>query len=263
MFCTWTDRVEQIMRQAAQRGFHVAILQEPLHAPFSFIDGGLLLLSRFPVLYHSSIIYSTASSEDRLVNKGAIYAKLKLPRSSFGFDFLHLFCTHAQASFVEHFLPDGSLAYDPESVTRKRQAEEFTDFMSRELAAAEEDLQPILIIGDWNVLTFKGVPDHKFFEYSNLVSMLKGAVKRLKYHELYDLNPEHKGTFFKHGDITDDRVVPYECYDYMFLAMPNAKDPSLLAKIIPFSVGNLVKSGTGVCRLSDHCGVSLSLVGGK
>lgn len=56
-------------------------------------DGGLLILSRYPIVATGFHVFETKGRSDSA--KGVLYAKIKLTDS----DYLHLFTTHCEASY--------------------------------------------------------------------------------------------------------------------------------------------------------------------
>ena len=65
-----------------------------------FIDGGLLIVSRFPIIDSHFHAFTTPSYlTDCIVKKGLLYAKIDI--SEAGGSFLHLFNTHTQATESE------------------------------------------------------------------------------------------------------------------------------------------------------------------
>jgi hypothetical protein len=66
----------------------------------SVIDGGLLIISRFPIVESRFHPYKTiAVMSDMLAWKGGLYVKIDM--SKIGGDYLHLFTTHTQASYYD------------------------------------------------------------------------------------------------------------------------------------------------------------------
>ncbi len=102
-------------------------------------DGGLVILSRYPIIECSAMIYLSASGSDSLANKGAIYACIRIGPSED--DYIHVFCTHIQ-----------SHGY---SETRLVQITELLNFISNIIKYDKDYIHPILIAGDFNVAAEK------------------------------------------------------------------------------------------------------------
>ncbi|HEY0169842.1 MAG TPA: sphingomyelin phosphodiesterase [Pyrinomonadaceae bacterium] len=92
-------------------------------------DGGVFIVSRWPILLQGQIVYRNSASEDRLGRKGVSWALIDKQ----GFHF-NVFGTHTQAD-------------DKHYVTRVRQLEQF-QLMYRTVAP---NWQPALLGGDLNV----------------------------------------------------------------------------------------------------------------
>ena len=88
MFCS--SRRAYLIAEARKRGFnyHTA-------APFSFIDGGLLILSKYPIMQSAFQAFSRGMHSDRLAVKGVLHARIQLSTHHS----IDLFTTHLQASY--------------------------------------------------------------------------------------------------------------------------------------------------------------------
>ncbi|GMF25708.1 unnamed protein product [Phytophthora fragariaefolia] len=100
------------------------------------IDGGLLILSRFPIVERDQLAYSQGSGSDGICAKGVLYARIQLsPDLS---DSLHVFTTHTQAG-------DNHKEYS----IRLAQLQEMHRFIARTIR--EDPGVPVLITGDFNL----------------------------------------------------------------------------------------------------------------
>jgi hypothetical protein len=100
------------------------------------IDGGLLILSRFPIVERSQHAFSQGSGSDGICAKGVLYARVQLsPDLS---DSLHVFTTHTQAG-------DRPREYG----IRSSQLQELTTFVAHTLR--DDPYSPLLITGDFNL----------------------------------------------------------------------------------------------------------------
>ena len=97
MFGALNSRVHDLIHIAAEQGFFyfVEISQPPMIGK-SIADGGLVILSRFPITHHSFVPFRYGVLSDSLAEKGLLYAKIKIKNS-----YLHLFNTHLQASYLD------------------------------------------------------------------------------------------------------------------------------------------------------------------
>ncbi|KAG7397418.1 hypothetical protein PHYBOEH_000772 [Phytophthora boehmeriae] len=100
------------------------------------IDGGLLILSRFPIVERDQIAFSQGSGSDGICAKGVLYARIQLsPDLS---DSLHVFTTHTQAG-------DNRKEYG----IRLAQLQEMHRFIARTIR--NDPGVPVLITGDFNL----------------------------------------------------------------------------------------------------------------
>ncbi|KAI8338085.1 Endonuclease/exonuclease/phosphatase [Chlamydoabsidia padenii] len=92
-FAFGNHRVDRLIEAAQQRGF--GYLMSPRHGPWELAaDGGLLLLSRYPILQVDVLEYPRGLHSDWLARKGALHALIGLDHSS-----LDIYTTHTQASY--------------------------------------------------------------------------------------------------------------------------------------------------------------------
>lgn len=69
--------------------------EPPGFTPGAVVDSGLLVLSKYPILYSYFESYDLGILSDSASDKGYIYCKIRI-----GDDILHLFVTHLQASYM-------------------------------------------------------------------------------------------------------------------------------------------------------------------
>jgi hypothetical protein len=62
------------------------------------IDGGLLILSRFPITERAQFAYTQGSGSDGVCSKGVLYARIQL--STDPKDAIHTFTTHTQVCVI-------------------------------------------------------------------------------------------------------------------------------------------------------------------
>lgn len=100
------------------------------------VDGGLLILSRFPIVERDQLAFSQGSGADGICAKGVLYARVQLSPDLA--DSLHVFTTHTQAG---DRLPEYSI--------RAAQLKELAQFVGRTIR--EDPSAPVLITGDFNL----------------------------------------------------------------------------------------------------------------
>jgi hypothetical protein len=98
-------------------------------------DGGLVILSRYPITACSAFTFKASSGTDMLAGKGVLYARIQIgPREG---DYIHIFNTHLQS----HDYPE----------TRRKNIEELLDFVGTVTGTDGGDSRPVIIMGDFNV----------------------------------------------------------------------------------------------------------------
>jgi endonuclease/exonuclease/phosphatase family metal-dependent hydrolase len=96
MFSSFSFRKLKLISEAVKQGFFFYVESDtPSMTSMCLVDGGLLILSRFPIVNYCYSGYSDGVDVDQFVNKGALYAQIRVRDSN-----LHLFVTHLQASYV-------------------------------------------------------------------------------------------------------------------------------------------------------------------
>ncbi|ORZ06055.1 Endonuclease/exonuclease/phosphatase [Absidia repens] len=105
-FAFGNHRVDQLIDAAQRLGF--GYIMSPRHGPWELAaDGGLLLLSRFPILQADILEYPRGLHSDWLSYKGALHALIGLdrrmslegpPQEEYQ-TMVHIFTTHTQASY--------------------------------------------------------------------------------------------------------------------------------------------------------------------
>ena len=142
-------------------------------------DGGLIILSTYPIIAASGFVYTESRGADSLANKGALYARINLAPASKREDcYIHVFVTHAQATRKDD--PAGC-AQD-----RKEQFKELRQFIQNATAGKDGgyDGYPIIVMGDFNVIADKAANS----EYRAMLDELRGLS------DVWDkLNPQLPG----------------------------------------------------------------------
>jgi endonuclease/exonuclease/phosphatase family metal-dependent hydrolase len=96
MFSFLNTRKHKLIREAAKAGFlHYADSTSPSFLSSFLVDGGLLVLSRFPILATEFKPYPYGIFSDALSQKGILYVKIQVKD-----EIVHLFQTHTQASYI-------------------------------------------------------------------------------------------------------------------------------------------------------------------
>ncbi|KAI9914638.1 hypothetical protein PsorP6_007297 [Peronosclerospora sorghi] len=130
-------RQQRFVRDAHALGFHYHCGSVwPRLWDSRLIDGGLLILSRYPIVERDQLVYSEGSGSDGMCAKGVLYARIQL--SPDRADSLHVFTTHTQAgdNYNEYRI-------------RLAQIQEMHRFIATRIRQ-DPDI-PMLITGDFNL----------------------------------------------------------------------------------------------------------------
>jgi len=231
LFDAYSNRRSAMQAALKEYGLrhHVYLPKRILGIPPKFVDGGVSIFSRFPIvawdyIHYRNVVYHTI---DALVGKGVLYARIELPvywpadfprkwnRSAFPSStvqakqvesqtnarYLHIFSTHMQAGDRPGYEPE---AYHAE--IRFHQAEEMRDFIARKVA---DDAGPVLITGDFNInARISPENPHESRWYRELMQRFGSAPRQGAALQVVDLvSLAHSGMH----PITDDG----KCIDYL------------------------------------------------
>jgi endonuclease/exonuclease/phosphatase family metal-dependent hydrolase len=143
MFGALNSRKQTLIRTASKSGFFFYIdTSSPSFNSKYMVDGGLLILSRFPIISYSFCPYRYGVISDSLAQKGVLYAKILIKDCYF-----HLFTTHLQASY----LYSGEYHFKVSCETRMAQISQISFIMSEILKSEYHKRDKILLVGDFNV----------------------------------------------------------------------------------------------------------------
>ncbi|KAL0076736.1 Endonuclease/exonuclease/phosphatase [Phycomyces blakesleeanus] len=158
-------RIDRLIREARYLGFnyHVA---SPRHYPWELAaDGGLLLLSRFPIKQSDVLEFPRGLHSDWLSCKGALHALIELNATRR----IHLYTSHTQASY------DVQGAFNEED-TRMRYSQ--FGLLHRFIhSTTAQDTDPILLTGDLNVDASahnQSTPTASSKAYTQMMDILSG-----------------------------------------------------------------------------------------
>lgn len=96
MFQTLSFRAEDMIAIAIRKGFHYWATSKPISFWGSTpVDSGLLVISRFPILFSKFYSFNIGIFSDSSSDKGYLYCKIDING-----EILHVFNLHLQASFL-------------------------------------------------------------------------------------------------------------------------------------------------------------------
>lgn len=138
----WDPHYTNMEKYAKSQGLHVLGSSAP--STFRYISlrifgGGLMIISKYPIVDRQEIIFDRGWHTDRFVTKGVLYAKVQV-----GSSFVHVFNTHLQASYGYEF----DFVNNPYMHPRQKQIKRMAAFIEK---ITGKDSYPILVMGDFNV----------------------------------------------------------------------------------------------------------------
>jgi endonuclease/exonuclease/phosphatase family metal-dependent hydrolase len=143
IFGTMNSRKQSLIRAATKTGFFFYVdTSSPSFLSKYLVDGGLLILSRFPIVSYAYYPFQYGVISDSLAEKGVIYTKIMVRDC-----YLHIFTTHLQASYVNC----GEFHFKVSQETRFSQIRQINTFMSGVLAQEYSKKDKIILCGDFNV----------------------------------------------------------------------------------------------------------------
>ena len=244
VFGTFNSRKDKLLREATKRGFfYFADTTTPEFYSKYLADGGLVVLSRFPIEIHAFHPFNYGVIHDSICRKGILYTKIRIKKNCN----LHLFVTHTQASYY-----DSSESFFKASIeTRKDQIKQINEFIIRVInnSGFYNDLKffpfkdnelikcnynnKIILLGDFNVdancykfKNPKGLKELSFVEheYEDMLTILNsnGLIAKDIFLNRYNDHPITYGSIDPELGITE-RVLTCrsdaeakQCLDYVF-----------------------------------------------
>ncbi|KAJ2786684.1 hypothetical protein GGI15_001312 [Coemansia interrupta] len=147
MFEYASSRRARLFAAAEKLGFAFYVASERKFLWHAAIDGGLVILSRLPVVHAETITYQRGMGPDWLAQKGVLYAKVAVkPDGEDGeTSHMHVFTTHTQASYGDVVITQ------PDVKRRLAQLHEFHNFLEDVLPKHRSKGEPVVLTGDFNV----------------------------------------------------------------------------------------------------------------
>ncbi|KAF2069907.1 hypothetical protein CYY_008778 [Polysphondylium violaceum] len=155
LFSAFSYRQRRFIQQAKTQGFlYSAASPLPPYFKSTFlVDGGLVVLSKYPIKETGYLLYTQGVDSDMLASKGVLYTKIQTSPDKM----IHLFTTHLQASYAHPEVP-GQVATSTTTATanpnikndsiRTIQLNQLRDFI---LSKTFDDQHTIILAGDLNV----------------------------------------------------------------------------------------------------------------
>lgn len=192
MFNLANYRQQLLLKTAWDKGFHYyAKSVDPHWLSGKFIDAGLVILSKYPILATDGMIYVNGNQIDSWAAKQVIYAKIQVSPTFF----VHVFTTHMQASYYDN---EASINIINDKA-RASQVQEIADFVK---AKTENSPYPVIIAGDFNIDSRGENAEYKYM-METLVAAKPAIKDMLK--ETYNDHPITYGDYHEHENEDNDK----------------------------------------------------------
>lgn len=185
------------------------------------MDGGVIIVSKYPIETAKEIIYEPSGGGDRNAKKGAVYAKINKEGKLY-----HIFGTHPQADEEYH----------KERLNQLRVLKKFID--TQKIPANE----PVLIAGDMNIDKYAG-------DFEKMLTILHATQPSLTGEEKYTYNLYKNNLAINYG--WDEGRS--KCFDYILYGTDYQKPVTSFNEIRIFCLSK--PWGTVYNDLSDHYAV--------
>lgn len=279
VFGLLSKRRERIIQLGATKGLGYSHMSPhpPLMGFPAIVDGGLLILSRFPIVESDSFTYARGIDADQLSCKGALYAKIQLKPKVF----IHLFTTHLQADYEKnlHSKSEGNKA---NQLMRMDQLKMLMRFVRSKTL---NDTHQIVLLGDFNINSRMSPTDgHDSAEYLRAIEIMEmGGLYRV--HDLLrevSSDSTHPVTICDSVESHDGTLIPTEPHltpkneyhwrrsiDYIFnlersetFFNPSSTTVNLLGAYTPAAIAAEQNSSMTSSMTSLFCGCSPDIIPG-
>ena len=155
IFGSLSSRRKHFIQSAGQRAGLTYSYHSPSTGIRSVVDGGCLILSRFPIVERDCVSFLPGINADWLARKGALYARIQLRPGLC----IHVFTTHLQADYETNtHNPKGNL---PNQQVRRDQMKTLAEFIRQKTFhhLQENPSWPVVLMGDLNINSRLGPTD--------------------------------------------------------------------------------------------------------
>ncbi|BFU26666.1 endonuclease/exonuclease/phosphatase family protein [Entamoeba histolytica] len=247
LFGAFSSKRRIFIEKAKQQGFvYEAHLERPKW-PIYPVDGGVCILSRFPIVSQHQKIYTRGCYSDGASAKGVIHTKIDI---GFGKE-IHLFSTHLQADYYE--------SREDNAKSRRHRNTQINECLHFINECTAYDNDPIIFEGDLNI---KGGTK----EYDDFLTTLHSNEFDIEAHDfLFEDKKVHPIT---HSEVIDgeqvDTVITSKVpapinarLDYIW-GIKNGRERKEL-KAIQTNVCKFQTTNKPFPYMSDHYGVEVTL----
>eukprot|EP00743_Colponemidia_sp_Colp-15_P005275 GILK01005674.1.p1 GENE.GILK01005674.1~~GILK01005674.1.p1 ORF type:complete len:365 (-),score=42.02 GILK01005674.1:172-1266(-) len=156
-------RQETLIKQAISKGFLYHARPGPPNVfRLKFIDGGLITLSRHPIVSHEWHPFDHGGiAIERFVTNGILYTKIQI-----GETFVHIFNTHLQSDQLTYHRVEG--------IGKSSRQLQMAELLALITKHTSQDSYPVFVLGDLNIeaLNNSVQPPTTTSEYSELLAFL-------------------------------------------------------------------------------------------
>jgi len=264
MFNLGNYRQQLLLATAREKGFpYYSKSVNPHWLSGKFIDAGLVILSKYPILETDGMIYCAGNQIDSWAAKQVIYAKIQISPTFF----IHVFTTHMQASYFDNHESINVI----NDKARASQVQEIADFVQKKTLNSP---YPTIIAGDFNIDSRGENMEYKYM-MDTLVTAKPSIKDLLK--ETYNEHPITYGDFHEvPHEIEENKMVatPRELHlthtadyccglsiDYIFMADTEANKLEKIVEVTDTKIEEFFvpPEKFTFSQLSDHYGISTTL----
>ncbi|KAJ1960707.1 hypothetical protein GGI12_003660 [Dipsacomyces acuminosporus] len=151
VFAVGSSRTDRLLAAAEKQGFKYSVVSEKQPTSSLGFDGGIVILSKHPIVDSERHDYKPGTDVDYLIKKGVLYAKLAIykqqqqQQTGEPATYLHVFNTHTQASYTNVTMTQ------PHVRARLSQLHEFHNFLESTLPKHRQAGEAVILAGDYNV----------------------------------------------------------------------------------------------------------------
>jgi len=238
LFSSFSSRRDWLVNEAFLQGFKHSYSIKKKFNVVSPIDGGVTIISKYPIVKRDYIIYPRGSHGDALAQKGAIFCRIQ-----FNCRMVDVYNTHLQAICKYQDI-------------RKKQLCLFNDFFLK----THNHNNPAVICGDFNIDFHRSAQYNELFQFLQFeCSKTVNTYLEANEFDLVSRSATYGCGFDKCLTCEDDQEI-HELLDYIFLVTDERSDEQLLVydacKIECFLIEN---PWYPYKQLSDHYGVTATL----
>lgn len=186
VFGSLSTRRKRLVQSAGQKAGLIYSYHSPGSGLRSVVDGGCLVLSRYPIVESDNVSFAPGINADWLARKGALYTRIQLRPDLC----MHVFTTHLQADYetnLHHARGNG-----PNQRVRSTQMQTLSAFIRDKTLpfVYTNPSWPVVLMGDLNINSRSGPTDGRDGpEYLDAMEIISEAGFRV--HDL--LKESHNG----------------------------------------------------------------------